>query len=62
MPRFLDQPDSIDGYEFNSIPIDIHIGIVKNPTIETHNDYTENNTKPYLWEQTEKRSQIKYRQ
>ncbi len=34
MPRFLFQPDLIDGYEFNPIPIDIHLGILKIPTEE----------------------------
>ena len=33
MPKFLFQPDPIDGYEFNPIPIDIHLGIVKIPSI-----------------------------
>ena len=28
MPQLLFQPDSIDGYEFNPIPIDIHLGII----------------------------------
>ena len=32
MPQFLFQPDPIDGYEFNPIPIDIHLGILKIPT------------------------------
>ena len=32
MPKFLFQPDPIDGYEFNPIPIDIHLGIIKIPT------------------------------
>ena len=32
MPPFLFQPDPIDGYEFNRIPIDIHLGIIKIPT------------------------------
>jgi len=32
MPQLLFQPDSIDGYEFNPIPIDIHLGIIKIPT------------------------------
>lgn len=32
MPRFLFQPDPIGGYEFYSIPIDIHIGVIKMPT------------------------------
>ena len=38
MPRFLFQPDPIDGYEFNLVPIDIHLGIVKIPTEEIYHD------------------------
>jgi hypothetical protein len=44
MPRFLFQPDSIDGYEFNPIPIDIHLGIIKIPTREILYDDAINNT------------------
>src|ERR1044072_164807 len=44
MPRFLFQPDSIDGYEFNPIPIDIHMGIIKIPTEEILDDFGINNT------------------
>jgi len=44
MPRFLFQPDLIDGYEFNPIPIDIHLGIVKIPTEEIYHDDAINNT------------------
>ena len=29
MFQFLFQPDTIDGYEFNPIPINIHLGIIK---------------------------------
>ncbi len=32
MPRFLFQPDPIDGYESNPIPVDMHLGIRKIPT------------------------------
>ncbi len=39
MPRFLSQPDSIDGYEFNPIPIDIHLGILKILTEEILDDF-----------------------
>ena len=39
MPRFLFQPDSIDGYEFNPILIDIHFGILKIPTEEILDDF-----------------------
>jgi hypothetical protein len=44
MPRFLFQPDPIDGYEFNPIPIDIHLGIIKIPTEEILDDFGINNT------------------
>jgi hypothetical protein len=44
MPRFLFQPDSIDGYEFNPIPIDIHFGVIKIPTKEIMEDGAINNT------------------
>ena len=39
MPKFLFQPDSIDCYEFNPIPIDIHLGIIKIPTEEILDDF-----------------------
>ena len=32
MPKFLFQPDPIDGYEFSPIPVDIHLGTIKIPT------------------------------
>ncbi len=35
MPKFLFQPD----YEFNPIPIDIHLGIIKIPTEEILDDF-----------------------
>ena len=44
MPRFLFQPYSIDGYEFNPIPIDIHLGILKIPTEEILDDFGINTT------------------
>jgi hypothetical protein len=44
MPRFFFQPDPIDGYEFNPIPIDIHLGIIKIPTEEIYHDDAINNT------------------
>lgn len=44
MPQFLFQPDPIDGYEFNPIPIDIHMGIIKIPTEEILDDSGINNT------------------
>ena len=48
MPRLLFQPDSIDGYEFNPIPIDIHLGIIKIPTEEILDDDTINNTESII--------------
>ena len=44
MSRFLFQPDPIDGYEFNPIPIDIHLGILKIPTEEILDDFGINTT------------------
>ena len=44
MPLFLFQPDAIDGYEFNPISIDIHLGVIKIPTEEIMEDGAINNT------------------
>ena len=44
MLRFLFQPDPIDGYEFNPIPIDIHLGIIKIATEKILGDFGINNT------------------
>ena len=44
MPRFLFQPDPIDGYEFHPIPIEIHLGIIKIPTEEFLDDFGINTT------------------
>ncbi len=44
MSRFLFQPDPIDGYEFNPIPIDIHLGIIKIPIEEFDPDFATNTT------------------
>lgn len=43
MPRFLFQPDAIDGFEFDPIPIDIHLGVIKIPTEELLHDDAINN-------------------
>ena len=48
MPRFLFQPNPIDGYEFNPIPIDIHLGIIKIPTKEILDDNAINNTESII--------------
>ena len=48
MPRLLFQPDSIDGYEFNPIPLDIHLGIIKIPTEEILDDDAINNTESVI--------------
>ncbi|MDN5867385.1 MAG: hypothetical protein L0H55_08290 [Candidatus Nitrosocosmicus sp.] len=42
------QPDSIDGYEFNPIPIEIHLGIIKIPTREILDDDAINNTESLI--------------
>ena len=48
MPRFLFQSDPIDGYEFNPVPIDIHLGVIKIPTIELLYDDAINNTEAII--------------
>jgi hypothetical protein len=48
MPKFLFQPDPIDGYEFNPIPIDIHLGGIKIPTKEILYDDAINNTESII--------------
>jgi hypothetical protein len=48
MPKFLFQPDPIDGYEFNPIPIDIHLGVIKIPTEEILDDFALNNTESVI--------------
>jgi len=48
MPQFLFQPDPIDGYEFNPIPIDIHLGIIKIPTKEILDDFGINTTESVI--------------
>ena len=48
MPQFLFQPDPIDGYEFNPIPIDIHLGITKIPTEEILDDFGINTTESVI--------------
>ena len=48
MPKFLFQPDPIDGFEFNPIPIDIHLGIIKIPTEEILDDFGINTTESII--------------
>ena len=48
MPRFLFQPDPIEVYEFNTIPIDIHMGIIKIPTEEILDDFGINTTESVI--------------
>ena len=48
MSRFLFQPDPIDGYDFNPIPIDIHLGIIKIPTEEILDDFGINTTESVI--------------
>jgi hypothetical protein len=48
MPRFLFQPDPIDGYEFNPIPIDIHLRINKIATEEILDSYAINNAESVI--------------
>ena len=46
--QILISPDPIDGYEFNPIPIDIHLGIVKIPTKEILEGSVINNTEAII--------------
>jgi hypothetical protein len=55
MPRFLFQPDSIDGYDFHPIPIDIHLGVLKIPTEELFHDFAINNTDTIMWVVTDRK-------
>ena len=48
MPKFLFQPDPIEGYEFNPIPIDIHLEIIKIPTKEIIDDFGINTTESVI--------------
>ena len=48
MPKCLFQPDPIDGYEFNPIPIDIHLGIIKIPNDEIIDDFGINTTESMI--------------
>jgi len=48
MPKFLFQPDAIDGYEFNPIPINIHLGIIKIPNDEIIDDFGINTTESVI--------------
>ncbi len=48
MPKFLFQPDPIDDYEFNPIPIDIHLGVIKIPTREILDDDAIKNTESII--------------
>ncbi|HEX5187757.1 MAG TPA: hypothetical protein VFV86_12790 [Nitrososphaeraceae archaeon] len=48
MPQFLFQPDAIDGYDFNLIPIDIHLGILKIPTEKILDNFGINTTESVI--------------
>ena len=48
MPKFLFQPDPIDEYEFNPIPVDVHLGIIKIPTKEFLDDFGINTTESVI--------------
>src|SRR6476619_5880370 len=48
MPQFLFQPDSIDVYEFNPIPIDIHLGEIKIPINEFLDDFGINTSESVI--------------
>ena len=44
MPKFLFQPDPIDEYEFNPIPIQINFGVIKIPNYEITQEIGVNTT------------------
>jgi len=44
LPKFLFQPDPIDGYEFYPIPIQINFGVIKIPNEEITDDFGINTT------------------
>jgi hypothetical protein len=48
LPKFLFQPDPIEGYEFNPLPIDIHLGIIKIPTEVILDDFGINTTESMI--------------
>ncbi len=48
IPQFLFQPDPLDGYEFNPIPIEIYMGIIKIPTKEILDDFGINTTESLI--------------
>ena len=48
MLKFLFQPDLIDRYEFNPIPIDNHQGIIRIPTEEIIDDFGINITETII--------------
>ena len=48
MPQFLFQPDPIDDYECYTIPVDIHLGIIKIPTKEILDDFGINTTESVI--------------
>jgi hypothetical protein len=62
MPLFLFQPDPIDGYEFNPIPVDIHLGILKIPTEEILDDFGINTTGSVIVGLIDKRFSTEYNQ
>ncbi len=48
VPKFLFQPDPLDGYEFHPIPIDIHMRIIKIPAEEILDDFGINTTESVI--------------
>jgi hypothetical protein len=48
MPKFLFQPDPIDGVEFNPITIDVHLGVIKIVDEEIHYDFQLNNSESII--------------
>ena len=48
MSKFLFPPDPIDGYEFNPIPIDIHLRMNKIATEEILDNYAINDAESVI--------------
>ncbi len=48
LPKFLFQPDPIDGIEFKPIKIDIHLGVIKIVDEEIYYDFQLNNSESII--------------
>jgi hypothetical protein len=48
MPKFLFQPDPINGVPFRLVRIDIHLGVIKITNDEIYHDFQSNNTESVI--------------